>query len=94
MEDFIHAERLVKDLIEHYHFDLELVDFSFFRVRATGTMAPQDVYGKAKHKFIPRCDPDKLVPFMRRYEKQKAEARKAAAAKAKGGHRQLRGGTA
>lgn len=71
----LHAESLVKALVEHNRFAVELIPFYFFRTRSNGVIDWRD-YKPNKNK-LPMCDESMLVPFDERKARLKAAKAKA-----------------
>jgi hypothetical protein len=77
MRKQMHAEMLVKQVVEHSVFKVELLDFFFFRVRANGLLADKDFKPQWKRHAIPRCASAMFKPFEERAsELAAAEAKK------------------
>lgn len=54
----LHAEQLVKELVDHYRFKSKKMKFYFYRVRSSGGVSGRD------HK-VPKCDPAAYKRFKR-----------------------------
>ena len=66
MQEQTHAEKLVSQLLDHYHYSAELLPFYFFRIRSSGILAEKDFKPKwAKYK-VPACDEAMFAPFVER----------------------------
>jgi hypothetical protein len=68
MRQQIHAETLVKTLLEHYNLEPERMPFYFFRVRANGLLEARDFKPRFKSFEIPKCNQAMFEPFERRAE--------------------------